>query len=163
MKSRRILNGAASVFAAVAAVCALAGCAEHKEPLEGVSTQQAETIRTATLETYVMKGHPDLSEEEQKDSEIDILAYLGTYNETVVVKMKIRVSGYDYTTVVVERTVGGIYIGTCSDPSVDYYAYTAGEGEQSGKVVTLETAYEDGLVTKENLHSIAGEEKNRKG
>jgi hypothetical protein len=155
MKMKRNVLKRLAVGACMATLCLFVGCAAAQDPLNGLSEEQIETIRSAAYTTYI-KADPDTPQEES--GSVAVRQYLGTYGGVMALKMQIAITGEYYQTVVDSLQIDGVTIGEYSG-GYGFYAYISAQDETEGKVVRLEDAYEDGYLTKGNLRKIASKTK----
>lgn len=79
---------------------------------------------------------------------------VGTFSGHRVDSVRVEYIGANVSTVIVKYTVDDVYICTFPDPSYDFIVYT-----NKNDYLYLKTAYEQGLITHDDLLAIAEAEK----
>lgn len=136
---------------AACALCALAfallaGCVPAEPPDPGAA------LREEIVSAYIEETRADLRPESlahYDDANVIFEAYYGTFGGCAV--FSLHDENFGYTTAIEEVVVGGVHICTNPDGEAHPRVYIA----ESERVTSLQTAYDEGLLTKADLRSIA--------
>ena len=145
-KHRTLAALAAGLLAALVA-CLLASCAPAQPP-----DPLAKEEQNAIVAAYIAQTKDDLRAEDlayYSEENVTFEAYYGTYGGCAV--FSLHDGNFGYTAAIEEVVVGGVHI--CTNPSGEAHprVYIA----ESERVTSLQTAYDEGLLTKADLRSIA--------
>ena len=119
--------------------------AEPPDPL-------AKEEQNAIVAAYIAQTKEDLREEDlayYSEENVTFEAYYGTYGGCAV--FSLHDGNFGYTAAIEEVVVGGVHICTNPDGETNPLVYIA----ESERVTSLQTAYDEGLLTKADLRSIA--------
>ncbi len=145
-KHRTLAALAASLLAALLA-CLLASCAPAQPP-----DPLTEEGQNAIVAAYIAQTKEDLRAEDlayYSEENVTFEAYYGTYGGCAV--FSLHDGNFGYTAAIEEVVVGGVHICTNPDGEAHPRVYIA----ESERVTSLQTAYDEGLLTKADLRSIA--------
>ena len=145
-KHRTLAALAASLLAALLA-CLLASCAPAQPP-----DPLTEEGQNAIVAAYIAQTKDDLRAEDlayYSEENVTFEAYYGTYGGCAV--FSLHDGNFGYTAAIEEVVVGGVHICTNPDGEAHPRVYIA----ESERVTSLQTAYDEGLLTKADLRSIA--------
>lgn len=145
-KHRTLAALAAGLLAALVA-CLLASCAPAQPP-----DPLAKEEQNAIVAAYIAQTKDDLREEAlayYREENVTFEAYYGTFGGCAV--FSLHDENFGYTTAIEEVVVGGVHICTNPDGEAHPRVYIA----ESERVTSLQTAYDEGLLTKADLRSIA--------
>lgn len=145
-KHRTLAALAAGLLAALLA-CLLASCAPAQPP-----DPLTEEGQNAIVAAYIAQTKEDLRAEDlayYSEENVTFEAYYGTYGGCAV--FSLHDGNFGYTTAIEEVVVGGVHICTNPDGETNPLVYIA----ESERVTSLQTAYDEGLLTKADLRSIA--------
>lgn len=145
-KHRTLAALAAGLLAALVA-CLLASCAPAQPP-----DPLAKEEQNAIVAAYIAQTKEDLRAEDlayYREENVTFEAYYGTFGGCAV--FSLHDGNFGYTAAIEEVVVGGVHI--CTNPSGEAHprVYIA----ESERVTSLQTAYDEGLLTKADLRSIA--------
>lgn len=146
-RTNRTLAALAAGLLAALLACLLASCAPAQPPdpltkegqdaiVAAYIAQTKETLRAEDLAYY-------------REENVTFEAYYGTFGGCAV--FSLHDENFGYTTAIEEVVVGGVHI--CTNP--DGEAHPRGYIAESERVTSLQTAYDEGLLTKADLRSIA--------
>ena len=144
--NRTLAALAASLLAALLA-CLLASCAPAQPP-----DPLTEEGQNAIVAAYIAQTKEDLRAEDlayYSEENVTFEAYYGTYGGCAV--FSLHDGNFGYTAAIEEVVVGGVHICTNPDGEAHPRVYIA----ESERVTSLQTAYDEGLLTKADLRSIA--------
>lgn len=145
-KHRTLAALAAGLLAALLA-CLLASCAPAQPP-----DPLTEEGQNAIVAAYIAQTKEDLRAEDlayYSEENVTFEAYYGTYGGCAV--FSLHDGNFGYTMAIEEVVVGGVHICTNPDGEAHPRVYIA----ESERVTSLQTAYDEGLLTKADLRSIA--------
>lgn len=145
-KHRTLAALAAGLLAALVA-CLLASCAPAQPP-----DPLAKEEQNAIVAAYIAQTKEDLRAEDlayYSEETVTFEAYYGTYGGCAV--FSLHDGNFGYTAAIEEVVVGGVHICTNPDGEAHPRVYIA----ESERVTSLQTAYDEGLLTKADLRSIA--------
>lgn len=145
-KHRTLAALAAGLLAALVA-CLLASCAPAQPP-----DPLAKEEQNAIVAAYIAQTKDDLREEDlayYREENVTFEAYYGTFGGCAV--FSLHDGNFGYTAAIEEVVVGGVHICTNPDGEAHPRVYIA----ESERVTSLQTAYDEGLLTKADLRSIA--------
>lgn len=145
-KHRTLAALAAGLLAALVA-CLLVGCAPAQPP-----DPLTEEGQNAIVAAYIAQTKEDLRAEDlayYSEENVTFEAYYGTFGGCAV--FSLHDENFGYTTAIEEVVVGGVHICTNPDGEAHPRVYIA----ESERVTSLQTAYDEGLLTKADLRSIA--------
>ena len=147
-RMRKIFRTLSAALAACLLAAALAGCmldVQPPDPLEGGE-------QNAIVAAYIAQTKEDLRAESAaayREDAVTFEAYYGTFGQCVV--FSLHDDNFGYTQAIVEVEVGGVYI--CTNPSgeANPRVYLA----ESGRITSLQNAYEEELLTRADLRAVA--------
>lgn len=145
-KHRTLAALAAGLLAALLA-CLLASCAPAQPP-DPLTKEGQDAIVAA----YIAQTKEDLRAEDlayYSEENVTFEAYYGTFGGCAV--FSLHDGNFGYTAAIEEVVVGGVHICTNPDGEAHPRVYIA----ESERVTSLQTAYDEGLLTKADLRSIA--------
>ena len=145
-RKHRTLAALAAGLLAAALACLLASCAPAQPPDPGAA------LREEIVSAYIEETRADLRPESlahYDDANVIFEAYYGTFGGCAV--FSLHDENFGYTTAIEEVVVGGVHICTNPDGEAHPRVYIA----ESERVTSLQTAYDEGLLTKADLRSIA--------
>lgn len=126
-----------------------AGC---YPPLDDISAEDALALKTAYLE-YYRANHEEKKIQDDYIDQIRLNKYMGTYNGYVA--CSITELDKMYITVIEEVEIGGVWLGQFDASCSYFYVYDETETDIRKSFISLETAYENGMITKSDLRQIA--------
>ena len=145
-KHRALAALAAGLLAALLA-CLLASCAPAQPP-----DPLTEEGQNAIVAAYIAQRKETLRAEDlayYREENVTFKAYYGTFGGCAV--FSLHDGNFGYTAAIEEVVVGGVHICTNPDGETNPLVYIA----ESERVTSLQTAYDEGLLTKADLRSIA--------
>ena len=145
-KHRTLAALAASLLAALVA-CLLASCAPAQPP-----DPLTEEGQNAIVAAYIAQTKDDLREEDlayYREENVTFEAYYGTFGGCAV--FSLHDGNFGYTVAEEVLVIDGVYICTNPDGEAHPLVYIV----ESERVTSLQTAYDEGLLTKADLRSIA--------
>lgn len=110
-----------------------------------LSKEEAIEIRQAYIDA--VRGY------KKNAATYNIDKYLGAYNGAIVLNMKRNITrGTSY---IVEIVIDGVYVCTKDITKEEVIVYNAAAESERDMFISLQTAYENGILTKEDLYRIA--------
>lgn len=146
-RTNRTLAALAAGLLAALLACLLASCAPAQPP-----DPLAKEEQNAIVAAYIAQTKETLREEDlayYREENVTFEAYYGTFGGCAV--FSLHDGNFGYTTAIEEVVVGGVHICTNPDGEAHPRVYIA----ESERVTSLQTAYDEGLLTKADLRSIA--------
>lgn len=124
------------------------GVASCDKKTNALTDEQAQTIRQA----YFDKTYGDCIIDKCDIKDVKVYKILGTYNGNVV--FKVRDNVHATTADVRDVVIDGVYIAYKLTREVSFWTYNV-EGQSA---LSLKTAYENGIISKDDLEDIAAQE-----